>query len=598
MVDITNVAGQVRALKDKYATRDRNAHNVRLVRRGKFDALSPDMFSDDWPAPIVANLVDNYCRNFGASLAPLPSFTCSSGNMLTEAAKKRAQLRTRVVNHYVEASNLAPQMLEAGDSFAAYGLMAFTVAPDMDERVPKIRAVDGGTVYPVWDRHMRTVKAAVSQHIDVPTLVGMYPQAESRIKNAASTAVRGNRVEVVTWYDKDVCATFLPELGNMVLESFPNPVGRCNLVAVPRPGSGDAFNGEIRGAYDDLVWPQIARHRFQLLALEGAEKTIRSPLVVPTDVTDVPMGDDAVIHTQNPQGVSKVQFQFPTAAYQAMESLRQEMNLGGMTPEALSGSIDASIVTGKGVEQLMQGYSTQIAAAQEMVRFALQQCIELCFLWDEKVWPNTKKTVRGTEQGAPFEVTYKPGEDIAGDHTVHIEYGFLAGLDANRALVYVLQARGDQLVSREFARKQLPAHLNVVEEERKIALENLDDSILTSMAGLAQSLPQLALNGMDPSGLVQQLADVRQQIRKGRDIGDAVADVFKPPEPPPAGQGGAGAAEGQPPAGPPGTPATAPGALQAADASGRPDLAMLMASLTPSGNANLQASVARQRPIM
>ena len=590
-----DVFAKVKGLKEKYAERDRNARNVKLVRRGKFDVLSPDMFSDDWPAPIVANLVDNFCRDFAATVAPLPAFNCSSGSMLTDKAKRQAEARTRIVNHYVEFSNLAAQMLEAGDSYAAYGLMAFSVEPDTEEHNPRIRVLDGATVYPVWDRNMRTTSAAHSTWLDKASLVAMYPEAADALRKASAASMVGNRVEVVKYVDKTRCVTYLPECGNHVLQSYPNLLGRCFIVAVPRPSSGNAFGGDIKGAYDDLVWPQLARHRFQLLALEGAEKTIRSPLVVPPDVTDVPMGDDAVIHTSNPQGVQKVQFNLPVGAFQAMESLQQEMDRGAMSPQSRSGSIDASVITGRGVQQLMEGYSTQIAAAQEMSKFALRQCIKLCFEWDERLWPDLKKTVRGTDQGAPFEITYMPKTAIAGDHTVHIEYGFLAGLDANRALVYVLQARGDQLVSREFARRQLPANLNVVEEERKIQVELMNDSLLQSMSGLAQSIPQLVVNGADPSAIVAKIAEVNRALRKGKDIDEVVAEVFAPPPPAPEAQ--APLAPGQPPApAQPGQPGPTGGPQIPTGPDGRPDLQMLFAGLTGSGNANLQAGVQRMIP--
>jgi len=50
--------------------------------------------------------------------------------------------------------------------------------------------------------------------------------------------------------------------------------------------------------FDDLVWPQLARNEFQILALEAADKAVRAPIIIPTDVTDVAFGPDATIQDQ------------------------------------------------------------------------------------------------------------------------------------------------------------------------------------------------------------------------------------------------------------------------------------------------------------
>ena len=117
---LEGVFRKVQALEQKYAQRDKDARNIKLIRSNNWSALAPQSFNEDYPEPIVANLIDNFCRDFGASVAPLPSFNCSTG-MLSDKAKKAAAKRTRIVNHYIEVSNLGPHMLEGGDGYGAYG---------------------------------------------------------------------------------------------------------------------------------------------------------------------------------------------------------------------------------------------------------------------------------------------------------------------------------------------------------------------------------------------------------------------------------------------------------------------------------------------
>jgi len=117
---------------------------------------------------------------------------------------------------------------------------------------------------------------------------------------------------------------------------------------------------------------------------------------------------------------------------------------------------------------------------------------------DDTLFATVSKTVRGNADGTPYEVKYRPEKDIDGDYTVDVQYGLMAGLDPNRALVFGLQARGDKLISRDFLRRQMPFSLNASEEEQQVDIEELRDALKQAVAGYAQAIPILAQNGQDP----------------------------------------------------------------------------------------------------
>jgi len=192
---------------------------------------------------------------------------------------------------------------------------------------------------------------------------------------------------------------------------------------------------------------------------------------------------------------------------------------------------------------------------------------------------------------------------------VDVQYGFLAGLDANRALVYVLQAQGAGLLSRDFAMRQFPANINVAEEAKKIELEHMRDSLVQALSAVGQSLPQLIANGQDPSPIVRAIAAVTDNIKKGKPIEQVIVDVFAPPPPPAPAQGAPGAPT-SPGAGPGGSDAGAAGGFQDSGLppnlrgniategpNGRPDLQTMFAGLTASGNPSLRAGVSRMDPV-
>lgn len=594
---LKEICNKVDALQQQYARRDGFARQVRAARNGDFDAIADGVFPEDWPRPVCANIIDNMARDFAAKLAPLPSFSCTSASALSDRAKEKADKRTKIVRNYVSFSKLAAQMPDAADCFNTHGMVVFCVEPDVEAMLPAIRSEDSTAIYPVWDRAMRTRSVAKVYFVSALTLAAEYPEFEKHIKKHPGALLDGSKVKVIKWADDKDYVVYLPEVGNLVIENYPNPIGRCPYVCVPRPNGHNAFDGQIRGQYDDLVWPQIARNEFQILALEAADKAVRAPIVVPPDVTELSFGPDAIMQTNNPAGVGRLRIDVPAASFTAMEWLRDDMQLGGMAPPARSGQADASIITGAGMDALMEGYNTQLAQAQEMMKFALEQVIELCFLIDEKVWPDVRKSVRGQDAGIPYEVSYTPSKDIAGDHSVDIQYGFLAGLDANRALVYILQAYGAGLLSQDYAMRNLPAGFSVSEEMKKIELEHVRKAILEGAIASAQAIPQLALQGGDPSMLMGQLAHLAELIGKGKPVEEAALEAFAPAPPPPAPEAAAPGATPPPAAGPPGSEQSGGGASLPPQQSGPPDLMYLMAGLTNRGTSNLQANVSRPVPI-
>jgi len=197
---------------------------------------------------------------------------------------------------------------------------------------------------------------------------------------------------------------------------------------------------------------------------------------------------------------------------------------------------------------------------------------------------------------------------IKGVHTGDVQYGLMAGLDPNRALVFGLQARSDKRISRQTLRKQMPWDINIDDEERMIGQEELRDALGQMLAGMAQAIPMMAQQGIDPLEPTRQIAEVIKAFRKGTPIEDAVVEAFTPPEPPPgmepdpatSGAPGseAGSGEGLPPGMQPSGLLDGVAAGQAGlPPGGRPAMQQLLAGLTGGGKPNLQANVAQRRPI-
>jgi len=589
LAEIDKVAQRVEALRARYRDRDLRHAEVRQVRKGNIESIAPELFNDQFQRPIVANLIDTAARDSAAVLAPLPSINASAASMLTEAQRKRADKRTKIVLNYVEKSRLNVQMLDAADHYNSFGLIVSCVEPDFRTFGPRITFEDPVGAYPVWDKRGETVELARIWYSDAYTLGADYETVNDWItfnKVHKNTIGQDYRIRVAKYSDRDFTVIYLPDMNNLVLEQYENIVpGQCYYTASRRPGSEP---GEWRGAYDDVIWVQLARHRIQMLLMEGVEKAVRAPIALPNDVLEFPEGPDAVIHTQQgAQSVGRVNITMPNQAFGAVDQLRQEIQEGSMSPESRSGNVDASIVTGPGLQALLAGFSSQIKAGQTVIQDHLEQALAKAQALDEAAFGDMDKRIEGTDGGVPYSIRYRPSRDINGEYKVDISYGFASGLDPNRALVFLLQADGAQLLSKDSVRRRLPVGLNADEEERKIAVESVRASILAAFNATAQAIPEMAAAGGDPNVVIIQAAKFVKAIQSGASVEDAAEKALEPEAPPPAPTPEEQATtEGLP----------APGQLPGAGG-GTPDLNMLFAGLTNTGSPNLQAGVSRYRQV-
>jgi hypothetical protein len=606
MRNIEMIASRVESLRRAYADRDQRHRDVHDVRSGDIDTVVPGSMPDAWPKPIVANLIDTSARDVAEVMGAIPSINCACGTMATDKAKKFASKKTKVANHYIQSSGLnAGRQVNLADYYTTYGMAIYVVEPDFKMKRPHIRVENPMGVYPEFDMFGRVKSYTKVWREQALHMVAKFPQLLRTLQSSeggkAQVGWAERMIEVVKYCDKDQIIIYLPQHGNAVVDEMENALDEVYVAIGKRPG----FDNEIRGAFDDAIWVQLAKARMALLGLEATEKTVRAPLAVPRDVQTMTFGDDGLIRTDNPDKIRRVGIDVPQASYQEQSMLEQELRVGTRTPEARSGNIDASIITGKGVQALMGGFNTVVTTGQTVIGEALRRALELAFEMDEKLWPEEKKTIRGTVQGTPFEESYIPSKDISGDYTVDVTYGFAAGQDPARAIVGLLQLRGDQLISRDFFQRQLPMNIDVVAMQQQIDEEQFTDALKQGVMAYANAiLPMAQQGGMDPMDALQKMATLIKLREKGKTVHDAVLEAFKPKEeagaPQPqdplqallgGGQAPPGQEQGQAPPGASGAP---PGASQQPQGI---DMMSLLSGLTSSGQATASVRTQRQSPV-
>ena len=581
MLNVKEVNAKVSRLQTVYAERDARMRDVLSIRQGDMSRVYPSMFSEEYSKPLVANIIDVSARDLAEAMAPLPSFNCSATNMVSDSARKAADLRGRIANFYVDKSELGVQMYTAADWYNTYGQLIARVEMDYEDKNPIIQTINPFGAYPELDRFGRCISLTQIVGMDAQTLASMYPEYADQILNKNSYTPGSPYLSMIRYHDADQDLIYLPDRKNLVLARTPNPIGECMVRVAMRP----SIDGQARGQYDDVLGVQLARARFAVLQIQAAEKSIQAPIAIPQDVQELALGPDSIMRSANPQAIRRVPLELPNGVFGESSVLERELRMGARYPETRSGQTDASVVTGRGVQALQAGFDTQIKAAQAQFARLFVELIAICFKVDEKVFGNTLKEIRGVDDGTPYILKYNPSKAIAGDYTVDVRYGIMSGMNPNNATVALLQMRSDKLVSRDYVRRELPIEINVTQEEQKVDIEEMRDALRAAISQTALAIPQMVAQGQDPSKILNSFAEMIKGRQKGLQIESVVEKAFAPepqpetaamqPQSPVAGMAPASAS--QPSMEQPGGAAPAAGGPQAPQ--GKPDIASLLASI-------------------
>ncbi|MGW2169132.1 hypothetical protein ACWC1C_01215 [Streptomyces sp. NPDC001705] len=606
MADIDQIARRVEALRRDATERDQRHQTVFDARAQKIDNIAPGSMPDAWPRPITANAIDTSARQLAENLAPLPSINCAPGVVTSERQKKRVAKKTKIAYSYIIDSSLKAKMPQSCDWYLMYGSMPIVVEPDFIAGRPQLRFDNPMKSYVEYELSGKVRSYTKVWRESARRLAAKFPEHAQTILGGDQPYGRQTQgdteLELIKFCDSAEYVLYMPERKNLVLLVTPNRFGKPPVAVAQKP----SWDEQDRGQFDDVVWPMLARNRMAMLGLQATQQTVRAPLAIPTDVQKIPFGDDAVIRTNSPEKIRRVGTDMPQAAWQQDALLQAEVMRGTRTPASATGDVDASIITGRGVDALNGGYDIQVATGQLIIGHALEQALELAFEMDEKFWPEAKKSISGVINGTPFEESYTPAKDIKGDYRVSVSYGFAAGMNPNQALIFLLQLRGDQLVSRDFVQRQLPMDVDVSSLQAEVDKEQTTDALKQGVFALLSSIGIMAQQGMDPTMLLTNAAKLID-LRERMPMHEAILTAFQPepqPAPPAAGPPGAPGSpvEGQGPGVPFGVNPTtgAPGGIAPGQAQmgpgGKPDVMSLLAGLTSSGKPTASASVKRSVP--
>jgi hypothetical protein len=593
------IAGTVDRMRQNAAARDRAMLRVKQVRDGELSLIAPDAFNDSFREPIVANMIDIAARSLAEAVAPLPALKCSAGRNVTQADKRRGEKKNRIGANYWRVSTLEEQMFTGADQYVTYAFLPFRLEPDYQLQLPRIVVDDPMGAYYELDRAGKCVRYArkwrqVAGEIaalfsDDPVIVGKLTRGKGDWGQEIDLS--DSEVEVTYYVDTKTEYLYVGER-DVVLQSIQHGYGFCPVRIAERPG----LSNKPRGQFDDAVYIQVARAVFASLALEAAHKTVQAPIQMPTDVVELNIGADAVLRTDGQ--IKRVDLNVSPQTFAFDQKLDAELRLGSRIPDARLGQQSASVITGRGVEELMGSYDSQIKAAQTIIGIALREITSLAFRMDMKLWPTKRQTINGVIAGESYQITYSPAEDIADDYTCDITYGFMAGLSPQNAAVLLLQLRGDGLIDRDMFRRQMPWDMDADATQRQVDIEETEDALKQALFAALQASGQIIAAGQTDTamGFFNAAAALIKGRQAGKDTASVLTDFFtqqaaeqqaklQQQQQDQAAAGGQG--------GPPGPGGGAPGAIPGSSDTGLPDgVAPGQAGMAPGGMPSIQQLVA------
>jgi hypothetical protein len=601
-----DLADHITDLKHRNQERDRRMQDVHLVRTGRSQDLFADLFPSSWPKPVVANAIDVFAQDSAEQVGVLPTFSASGDSILSEGKRNHADRLTKIINYYMHAAKLGQNLTQGADYFLTYGFMPVRVEPNFEENRPHLHLDNPMGAYFERNQWGRVTSYAKIFRKPASELAALFPEHYDALMHRSGQYGGGEddpMLEVCRWFDDDteqmiVLSRGAAHIQGRVLAKSNNALGECPVAIAQRP----TVDGEVRGSFDDILWVFAAKAKIALLSLEAVQKSVEAPIALPQDVQEIAFGPDSILRSSSPEKIRRIPMELPRSAVMEDQILDGEMKFGARYPDVRAGVSESSIVTGKGVQALQEGFDSRVKTAQLQIGDALARGLSLALKMDERIWTHVRKDVSSTTNGTPYQLRYTPHSDIRGDYSVNFEFGVMAGLDPNRALVWGLQGLGAGLFSKSYLRRNLPVSMDVLEEEKIIDIERLREASLMSLEQYAQTIPQMAANGQDPIETVMALAEVIAARKKGTPIEEALEEVFTPepePEPEPMGIEEMAAAEtfngGQmPPGMEGGMPQAAPGAPQIDVPPQPPSMQQLLSGLRGDGSPTMGARTMRQ----
>src|SRR3989442_13401367 len=94
-MNIQDIAKKVAATRLRYYSRDLRMNEVRAVRASELDRVAPGLLADDFPKPIVSNVINVAAQYSSEQIGVMPTISCTTELMASNSKKKNSRRLTK-----------------------------------------------------------------------------------------------------------------------------------------------------------------------------------------------------------------------------------------------------------------------------------------------------------------------------------------------------------------------------------------------------------------------------------------------------------------------------------------------------------------------
>lgn len=586
MIALNQIPSLFEAFQKRWSERDDRVLLMDEVVRGDWAAIGPD---DEQLENRSPNLVQVALEDTAESASMLPTVRVTPAGP-TDADKEHGAAMERMAMSYLDRSQFELLAIKSLMDLAGFGFMPWVINYDHESGGPIIEWRDPRTCYP--EPGWRTMDSVRTCMFARNLYVRQLPKAWQDELNThwkdnqptgrySATPFFDREITLVEVYEEDfitVAAMYQssPNQGmsggvNMtpvLLDRCATPGGICPVVI----GQRITLDNEPRGQFDQVIDVLKAHIRLMALVLDYADQAVYSDIWVKDLVGQMNIGGGSYIQL-GPQGaIGRVAPAVSSlAVQQELDSLVNNIHLGGRWPKSRPGEIDQAIASAKFIEATAGMMNTVIRTYHLIMKRALEQALRICFKQDLALGKN--RQVAGVLRNQQF-VARRMKSDIDLGAQVHVDYGIGLGRDPQTTMVLGIQGMQTGIWSTEFVQEHFDGITDVKKEQERLDVQKLKDMAFAQVLQGLQggTIPQRALvdiakareNGEDIFSLFEkyivkgQEEIAAQQIPSGLG-GPPQMPGAQPggggPQPPPApdmaAMLGAMGAGGAPPGGPP-----------------------------------------------
>lgn len=500
--------------------RDERHDLIDRIVRGDFEVFDPDEEKLDVYSP---NLIQVALEDTAEAASLVPSVRARPTKP-GPRAKAVAHKMEKIAAGYMDANEVDMLIPRSVLDAAAYGLFAWTVLPDMDERRPLIERRDPRTCYveegyrpgdtvrrAMFARQLYLSQLPVEWQAKVVRSVteGVWDPRTQEVRSVDEVQ-DNDRVVLVEYMDTEeilVAALYMHsgragfgETDNIYqlpveLRRFENPTGHCPVVI----GSRITLDGEFRGQFDQVVGLLNAHIRLFALMMDYADQAVYSDIFVKDLIGEMPFGGGSFIELGPNGDIGRVPPAVSSLDVQRdLEMLVDGIHLGGRWPKSRPGEIDQSIASAKFLESSVGMLNTAIRTYHQILQRSLAKAIRIAFEIDRVYFPG-EKTTTGILRNQEFLEPYDPSTDIDMSVQVRVDYGLGFGRDPAQSAVLHIQYAESELISHETVQENVDGIRDIGLERARIDREKFRSMAMAKLLEGLQTgqIPQRALIEMD-----------------------------------------------------------------------------------------------------